>query len=107
MSINQSNIIDAISTTPEDKIVLTISDHHLWNESSHLAILQDKINSYLQFIESEQIFQDYPNAIGKKIIIETVMKFKPTEEAIHYLKQAKEIIVDAGFDFSWRVLRFT
>ncbi|MBB1283794.1 hypothetical protein HRH25_05350 [Flavisolibacter sp. BT320] len=53
MSIHQTDIIDIISTTPEGKVILTISDHHPWNETWHFQLLQDKINAYMQFIASE------------------------------------------------------
>ena len=104
MSINQTNIIDAIGISHEGKVILTISDHHAWDETWHLQLLQDKINSYLQFIESGQIFEDYPNAASKELIIGIVMKYRPTSEAISFLEEAKEIIRVAGFGFSWKVL---
>ncbi len=106
MSINQTNIIDIIGTSPEGKVVLTISDHHSWDETWHLQLLQDKINAYLQFIESGQIFEDYPNTVGRDIVIETTMKYQPTSEAASFLEKAKDIIKGAGFDFYWRVLHF-
>lgn len=106
MSINQTNIIDIIETTPEGKVVLTISDHHSWGEAWHLQLLQDKINAYLQFIESGQILEDYPNAVGREVIIETAMKYQPTPEAALFLEKAKDIIKGAGFDFNWRVHHF-
>lgn len=105
MSVNQTDIIDVISTTPDGMVVLTISDHHSWDETWHLQLLQDKINAYLQFIESGQIFDDYPNAAGRELIIETVMKFEPNQEAISFLEKAKEIITKTGTCFQWRVIR--
>jgi len=105
MSVNQTDTIDVISTTPDGKVVLTISDHHSWEETWHLQLLQDKINAYLQFIESGQIFDDYPNAAGQQLIIDTVMKFEPTEEATSFLEKAKEIITKTGIGFQWRVMK--
>lgn len=104
MSVNQTDTIDFISTTPDGKVVLTISDHHSWDETWHLPLLQEKINAYLQFIESGQILEDYPKAEGRKVVIETVMKFEPSDEATDFLGKAKEIINKAGFEFKWRVL---
>ena len=106
MSINQTDIIDVIGTTPQGKVVLTISDHHSWDEEWHLQLLQDKINAYMQFIESGQLLEDYPNAVECDVVIETVMKYQPTSEAASFLEKAKDIIKGAGFDFHWRVLHF-
>ena len=105
MSVNQTETVDLISTTPDGKVMLTISDHHSWDETWHLQLLQDKINSYLQFIESGQIFEDYPNAAGRELIIETVMQFEPNEEGISFLEKAKEIVTKAGKGFQWRHLQ--
>ena len=97
MSVNQTDTIDVISTTPDGKVVLTISDHHSWDETWHFQLLQDKINAYLQFIESGQIFEDYPSAVGKELIIETVMKFEPSDEGTTFLEKAKGVIVSTPF----------
>lgn len=105
MSVNQTDTVDLISTTPDGKVMLTISDHHSWDETWHLQLLQDKINSYLQFIESGQIFEDYPKAEGREIIISTAMKFEPNEEGTSFLEKAKEIVNKAGIGFQWRHLQ--
>lgn len=106
MSINQTGVIDVISTSPEGNVVLNISDHHPWSEAWHLQLLQDKINAYLQFIESGQIINDYPAAAGKEIIIEAALKYEPTDEATSFLEKAKKVITSAGIGFQWKVLDF-
>ena len=105
MSVNQTDTIDVIVTSPDGKVVLTISDHHSWDETWHLQLLQDKINAYLQFIESGQISDNYPNAAGRELIIETVMKYEPNQEGISFLEKAKQIVTKAGIGFQWRVLQ--
>jgi hypothetical protein len=99
MSVEDSKIIDLISTDPEGNVVLTISDHLEWDEKleDHI-VLQNKINDYLSFIEGGQLFIDYPAAMGKKIIIGIFVKFIPDETAEKFLKMAKETIQSAGFD---------
>ena len=104
MSINQSDIIDLISTNSQNQVLLTISDHHSWDEIWHLRLLEDKINAYLRFIESGQVFTDYPKANGKEIIIRITMKYQPNKDADSFLKKAKEIISNAGFRLEWEIL---
>ncbi len=106
MSIDQTNVIDAISKSPKGEIVLTISDHHPWDNTWHLQLLQDKINAYLQFIEGGQIPKGYITSAGKEIIIDTVFRHQPTKEVISFLTNAKEVIVRAELDFQWRLLNF-
>jgi hypothetical protein len=106
MSIDQTDTIDAISTSAEGKIILTISDHYPWSDDWHLQLLQNKINAYLQFIESGQIFDNYPNAARRDLIIETVIKFEPTVSATLFLEKAKKVITKAGIGFQWRLLNY-
>ncbi|RYM33349.1 hypothetical protein ERX46_10425 [Brumimicrobium glaciale] len=106
MSIEQSDKIDFISTSKSGTIQLTISDHLEWkDEEMHLLILQKKINAYLDFIQSEQIFEDYPSAKNKKITISLSMKFKPTNVALKTLEDFKMILTKQDFEFSWKVIK--
>ncbi len=105
MSIDQLNKNDVISTTPDDKVMLTISDHHAWDdEGKHLLQLQDKLNAYLQFIESGQILEDYPGAKNKEFIISLAVKYIPNENALLFLSRSRESILHYGFEFEWKVI---
>ena len=105
MSVDQLDKIDIISTTPEDKVMLTISDHLEWDDAGeHMLLLQDKLNVYLEFIEGGQIFEDYPQAKNKQLIISITMKYIPNENALVFLNRSKEVILNAGFEFKWQII---
>jgi len=105
MSVDQKYIVDLISTTPDEKVMLTISDHLPWDEENeHLLVLQDKLNSYLTFIESGEIFESYPIAKNKSFIIEVTMKYAPNEVAVVFLNRSKELIEKTGVQLRWRQL---
>jgi hypothetical protein len=105
MSIQQTDIVDIISTSPEGKTVLTISDHYTWDDcDGHLSKLQEKTNSYLQFIESGQLLESYPQSKSGLIIIRVAMKFKPPENALQALMKFKDVVIRAGYDFIWGTL---
>lgn len=100
MSVDQSDKIDIISIDPKGNVVLTISDHLPWDEEmGHLHILQTKLNSYLLFIESGQIYEDYPIAEGKPLIIDVMAKYLPNEPAKTFLKNVKNALEQAGYGF--------
>jgi hypothetical protein len=104
MSVEQIDKIDVISNTPNGKVELTIADHLEWNdEENHLLILQEKLNSYLDFVESGQILKDYPNAINKEIVISVVMKYTPTKKPLIFLSDCEKFMQNAGFEFKWEV----
>lgn len=102
MSIIQIDIIDIISNTPNGKVMLTISDHLPWDKKNeHLLLLQEKLNKYLQFIESGEIFESYPAAKNQKIIISLSMQYEPNQDTLIFLNRCKEVISNAGIDFEW------
>lgn len=102
MSVETSQIIDAISVNPEGIVVLTISDHLEWaKDNEHLILLENKINAYLGVIESDDIYEIYPSAIGKKFHIEIAFKFLPNDAANNFLTTVKRILLEAGYDLHY------
>ncbi len=108
MSIDQPKIIDSISTHNETgDIHLIITDHLAWNDpkNEHLLILQEKINTYLAFIESGQLYEEYPSAKGKRLIIRVIGKYPLSEEAKKFYKKSSEIVAKAGFELRFELFR--
>jgi hypothetical protein len=104
MSIEQAKVIDFISTRDESTCILSISDHLEWGTFEHLMMIQQKLNIYLAFIESGEIYGTYPNAKGLDIKIELICQYHPDDEGIKFLKQCREIIEAAGFKFSHKCI---
>lgn len=99
MTVEQISVIDAIGTnTSTGAVHLTVSDHLEWNQE-HIATLQEKLNSYLAFVESGEINSAYPNAVGRKIVIDLVLKHRPNKEATSFLSKVGEIIESSGLSF--------
>jgi len=104
MSIEQAGIVDFISINEgASEVVLTISDHLEWSADNkeHLFLLQEKINSYLRFIESGELMESYPKANGRGVVINIIGKFPLDEEAEKFIDNVRAIVGDAGI-----VLRF-
>lgn len=101
MSVEKTSVVDAININQASGTVhLTIADHLPW-DGNHLSMLQDKINSYLAFIESGEIFVACPQAADCDIKIDVAMQFRPTEEVLAFLQQAEMIIEEAGILFGY------
>ncbi|WP_176040293.1 DUF6572 domain-containing protein [Burkholderia stabilis] len=106
MSILETNVVDLIGVDPSKKIVkLGISDHLEWSvpEGEHLLLLQEKINTYLNFIEGGELYQHFPNARGCRCEIELLAKYPLSPVAIDFFEKAKAVIREAGFDLSYQV----
>lgn len=99
MTIEQPNTIDFVSFEPESNdVVLTISDHLAWdqNEGEHLLLLQNKLNSYLEFVENGQLYKHYPQVKGRNVVISLVSKFPLSEQAVSFFELASAAIAEAG-----------
>ncbi len=98
MTVEDTSIVDAVGTDKETgEARLSIFDHLPWDvEQEHLRLLQDKINVYLGFIESGEIYVSYPNAKGRPLVIDVFTKFRPTERAARFLKQAAAVATGYG-----------
>ena len=104
MAVDDAEVIDFISTTRDTgEVVLSITDHLEWDKNNeHLPILQAKINLYLQFVESGQLAEEYPNAEpGIPVRIDVACKYRPSKDGLRFLKQARKVIEDAGWGFTW------
>lgn len=103
MSVDQTDVVDAIGIDDTTgQIVLTISDHLEWN-NEHLLILQEKINTYLSFVESGELIDSYPNLKEREVLIDVVCKYSPNENAEGFLSQVNSIAEGAGIKFNYRI----
>ncbi|QYK07984.1 DUF6572 domain-containing protein [Shewanella mangrovisoli] len=102
MSIEDQDSIDAIGIDNEGVVVLTISDHLEWDDK-HLLLLQEKINIYLAFLESGEVFESYPDSRGREFKINIMCKYEPTALATQFLSQCTDIINQVGIQFGYKV----
>jgi hypothetical protein len=108
MTVEEPSKIDFTAIEPQTGDVrLVISDHLDWGEQKgeHLLLLQNKLNSYLAFIESGEIYTKVPKASGRKIVIEVMGKFPLSEEARRFYQLAGKAIEDAGFSLRFELLK--
>ena len=92
-----SNVVDGIATFEgedgEERLALLIKDKLDWNdESKHIELLQEKINSYLGFIESKQYQENFEGKEFSDITIELHFKHGVTDKCMRFLQYAAEQI---------------
>jgi hypothetical protein len=101
MSILDEKKIDFLGTDKDTgEVILTITDHLEWDSESehdHLSALQEKINTYLAFIESEEIYEYSEDARNRNIVIEVRGKYELSEAASAFYKTASAVTSEAGF----------
>ncbi|MEP2774983.1 MAG: DUF6572 domain-containing protein [Luteolibacter sp.] len=102
MSLDNPKLVDFCGINPEEGCcVLGIGDDREWNDWEHLLVLQEKLNNYLAFIESGEIYTIRPTAKGLAIEISIQCRFEPeSEDDFSFLRLARNAIEGAGFRFS-------
>ncbi len=108
MSVLETELIDFIHEDPGANVVsLTVADHMEWkdqNEEEHLWLLQEKLNTYLRFIESGELNQSFPLAMGKTVHIRIVGKFPLQGRGLQFFDSASRLVENAGFKLSFQLL---
>lgn len=100
MSIEQTDQIDSVAVDKAAAVCsLTIIDHLEWDRA-HLQLLEGKVNHYLKFVESGEIYLQYPAASGCEFSIDIVAIYTPSAAAAAFLGQAKAVLEGAGFRLS-------
>lgn len=88
MSVLDIEAIDGVAINKDgNELRMLISDHLEWeNEYEHLFKLQNKINSYLCFIDSRQYIEIYPKYNFSMFCIEIHFKHEITKNCSKFLK---------------------
>jgi hypothetical protein len=104
-TVEDTNKIDAVGIDKKtDKVTLKIFDHLDWSdEQKHLYLLQEKLNSYLRFLESKEIYEAYPPSKGRELEINIDFATTPSKNALQFLDTASQVIQEAGFTLTFTV----
>lgn len=113
MTVEQNDVIDLLSIDPRGRIVLTIVDHLSWDqdEHQHMWVLQEKLNRYLECVESGEINGLALERLGSQVapgtvfVISVVAEHSPTSHANAFLMKAAETVRGAGLEWAFRIFR--
>jgi hypothetical protein len=93
MSLDDLEVVDAVGTEKDNgTIALTIFDAWDWDDQmEHLLALQAKLNSYFAFVESGQIYEAYPSAVGRTLRIDVISRYPVPDVALTFLEDAAAV----------------
>lgn len=105
MTVENTQVIDIINVDPiTGDVVLNIADHLPFEgHDDHLFVLQEKINTYLSFVESGEILESFPSAKGRSVVIKVICKYAPSQLAKQFFDNAGVVIQDAGLTLLYEV----
>jgi len=105
MGIDNPNVVDAISNAKDgSRIALTIFDGGDWpDEGAHLLALQAKVNTYFNFVQSGQLFQQYPAAQRTPVVIQVLFREQPSDKARQLIDRADRVSRQLGLEVRYEV----
>lgn len=101
MSVEETRLIDLISVGNDPRSIrLTVSDHMAW-KSDHLLILQKKLNAYLDFLDSGEAKDRFPDLADLPIWIDVKFANEPDEQGLEFLRRVQQTMCEDGIRFTW------
>lgn len=84
--------VDVVSLTADGTaVVLSLVETRPWDSNGEsLLDLQEKINTYLDLVESGQLVGKYPEAKGKKVVFRLQTAFHPSAQAQEFIDLVKK-----------------
>ena len=112
MTVAQTGVVDWLGVEKETgHISLTVVDDLEWvDEHNHLALLQEKLNTYLAFIESGEVFERLLEETGRQLDLTTPIKVRIlakhqlTTGAAEFFDYAKRSFAQAGYELTMKVV---
>ena len=106
MSVEDVETVDAIGVDRQSgDVILTIADHLAWDDDHyHLTTLQEKLNTYIAFVESGELVRVYPDAKDRNVMIDVVAQHKYPPIAGQFFERVREIVESVPVRFRVRVL---
>ena len=106
MSVEDLDKVDLVSLGADGRWFLTVSDHLEWTETvSHQYKLQNKLNAYMRFIETGQIYTSYPAAKGHELVIDVRFMYLPDEAGWKFLERVRDVVERAGVMLQCKLLK--
>ena len=112
VTVQQTNVVDWLGIEKQTgHVLLTVLDDLDWvNEGEHLLALQEKLNTYLAFIESGEVFERLVETLGRSVPKETPVKVSIlakhalTDHARAFVGHAQGMFAGAGFQLMHKVI---
>lgn len=105
MSLKNARVVDAFGIEKTTgNVVLTIADELDWSdEKGHLLALQEKLNAYIEFIESGQLIHSCPESKDRKIVIDVVVKFRYPNLFKEFVSKAQSVLDRMDVKIRYRI----
>lgn len=94
LNIEKTDTIDSLAyEQATSSLILLLADGMDWSDTNrHLLLLQEKLNTYIWYIDSEQYKEKYPNV--KSVELRVSFLFEEPEICHKLLERAKQVFIN-------------
>lgn len=98
MTVEDSDRVDFVAISRDGRdVLLVIADHLDWSAAEeHARLLQSKIYRYLDFVESGELWERFPEVRGRQVTIQVRAKFPATDYASRFLAAISTAARESG-----------
>jgi hypothetical protein len=88
MTVENKDVVDLVSVDPLTGMVyLSLVEEREWGEAGELLpALQDKLNTYLEYVENGQLLEDYPDLAGSSVTFRLHYLHEPTSREREFMR---------------------
>ncbi|UWP97184.1 hypothetical protein K3X48_15245 (plasmid) [Aliiroseovarius crassostreae] len=107
MTISETDTIDFVQVNASDQRVnLIVADHLPWEgigdaDDQHMYLLQEKLNSYLAYVETRQLYSDYPDVVGYDIKLQVYGKFDRSPKGVEFYARLRGFLEQSGYSIEF------
>ncbi len=92
--IQYPEIIDFVAADEQECVLVVVQDEYLSKEDTFA--LQEKLNNYLCYAIDGQLFRDYPECAGKRLVLQINLFEVPDPFVFEFLEKARSTIEQEG-----------
>jgi len=107
VTVQDADTIDRITLSADESTcnLLMVEDRPFTGSSAQNDQIMEKINTYLAFLQTGQLTQQFPEMAGKRVTVRLVCHEEPSGEALlGLLKEARKLFAKHGAIFSVEVI---
>jgi hypothetical protein len=107
MTVRDADTIDHITLSEDESTcnLLMVEDRPFTGSSAQNEQIREKMNTYLTFVQTGQLAEQFPELAGKRMAVRLVCHEEPENESvIELLKVAAALFARHGADFSIEVV---
>ncbi len=95
----RERVVDVVAQDPDGNMILGVVDLTDWRSREKCLMLQQRIDLCMEFLDSGQLYREYPKAAGKQVTIRLYLGEQPDSEGEWFLDAVSEKIRSFGVGF--------